>query len=182
MKNVFEEIFSAVLDQQEILNAVNVNLQPVLHGRKAGDNGDENFRKLSFCLGYHIKKVEILKSIIFTFFMHNVIRKDLDKREIEANVDGIISAEKDMDALIETAHAFYGEASFKSRDQRDASYLITCMKLIIKGCLLVDFIAYLSNRKHNSFLASSYEKLTDSFDKALDQYAGKALTDLMKSM
>ncbi len=182
MKNVIEEIFSAVLDQQAIVGAVNANLQPVLHGRKTGDNGDEYFRKLSFCFGYHIKKVEILKSIIFTFFKHNIIKKNLDKNQIETNVDGILASEKDMNEMIETAHAFFGEVSFKSQDQRDASYLMSCMKLIIKACLLVNFIEYLSNEKHNSFLAASYDKLTDMFDKALDMYAGKAFTDIMKSM
>jgi hypothetical protein len=182
MQNVIEEIFSAVSDQQEIVNAVNVNLQPVLHGRKAGASGDEYFRKLSFCLGYHIRKVEILKSIIFTFLKHNVIRKNLDKSQIAANVDGIISSEKNMNELVETAHAFLGEASFKSPDQRDASYLMACMKLIIKACLLVNFIEYVSNNKHKSFLASSYDKLTEMFDKALELHAGKALMYIMKSM
>jgi hypothetical protein len=182
MKNVIEEIFSDVFDQQEIVNAVNMNLQPVLHGRKAGDNGDEYFRKLSFCLGYHIRKVEILKSIIFTFFKHNVIRKNLDKNQIAANVDGIISSDKDMNELIETAHAFIDKASFNSQDQRDASYLMSCMKLIIKACLLVNFIEYVSNRKHKSFLASSYDKLTEMFDNALDRHAAKAFMEIMKAM
>jgi hypothetical protein len=182
MQNVIEEILSAVFDQQELVTAVNLNLQPVLHGRKTGDNGDEYFRKLSFCLGYHIRKVEILKSIIFTFFKHNVIKKNLDKNQIAANVDGIISSEKDMNELIATAHAFYDKALFNSLEQRDSSYLMTCMKLIIEACLLINFIEYVSNKKHKSLLSVSYEKLTEMFDKALNMYAGKAFMEIMKSM
>ncbi len=182
MNNMIEEIFSAVFDQQEIVSAVNLNLQPVLQGRKEEDDGDEYFRKLSFCLGYHIRKVEILKSIVFTYFKHNVIRKNLDKNEIAANVDGIISTEKDMIELIETAHTFVDTASFGSMDQRDASYLVSCMKLIIKASLLVDFIEYVSNKEHKSFLASSYDKLIEMFDKALDRQTTKAFMEIMKSM
>jgi hypothetical protein len=181
MKNLIEEIFSEVFDQEEIVAAVNMNLQPVLHCRKAG-NGEEYFKKLSFCLGYHIRKVEVLKSIIFTFFMHNVIRKNLDKSRIEADVDGIISSEEDMTKLIETAHSFYGNTLFNSQDQRDASYLMTCMKMIIKTRLLVNFIDYVSNRKHRSFLSVPYDKLTSIFDEVLDVYTGKAMMEIMKAM
>ncbi len=182
MKNAIEEIFSNISDQQEIVSAININLSPVLHGRKESDDKEEYFRKLSFCLGYHIKKVEILKSIILTYFKHNVIKKGLDKNQITANVDGIISSETDMNELVETARAFYGKTVFNSRDQRDASYLMMCMKLIIESCLLVNFIDYVSNKKHGSFLSYSYDKLVEMFDKTLEKHAGNALQNVIKSM
>src|SRR5512139_2294400 len=97
MKNAIEEIFSNISDQQEIVSTINMNLSPVLQGRKEPGNKEEYFRKLLFCLGYHIRKVEILKSIILTYLKHNVIKKGLDKGQITANVDGIISSETDMD-------------------------------------------------------------------------------------
>lgn len=182
MKNAIEEIFSNITDQQEIVNAINVNLRPVLHERKVSDNKEEYFRKLSLCLGYHIKKVEILKSIIFTFFKHNVIKKEMDKNQIAANIDGIISSETDMNELIEKARAFYGKTVFNSHDQRDASYLMTCMKLIIESCLLVSFIDYVSNKKHGSFLSYSYDRLVEIFDMTLEKSAGNTLQRVIKSM
>ncbi len=182
MKKVIEEIFLNISDQQEIVSTININLKPVLHSRKETDNKEEYFNKLSFCLGYHIKKVEILKSIILTYFKHNVIKKGLDKKQIEANVEGIISSETGMNELIETARAYYGEALFKSHEQRDASYLVTCMKLIVEACLLVNFIEYVSSRKHESFLAYPYEKLVEIFDKTLEKFAGDAIQVVLRSM
>ncbi len=182
MKNFMEKIFSKISDQRQIVSAININLKPVLHGRKESDNKEEYFNKLSFCLGYHIKKVEILKSIIHTYFKYNVIKQGLEKKQIEANVEGIISSETGMNELIKTARAYYGEALFKSAEQRDASYLITCMKLIIEACLLVNFIEYVSSRKHESFLPYPYENLVEIFDKTLEKSAGDALRVVLRSM
>jgi hypothetical protein len=182
MSNPIEEIFLNISDQQEVVKTININLRPVLHGRKESDNEEEYFNKLSFCLGYHIKKVEILKSIVLTYFKHNVIRKGLDKNQVEANVEGIISSETGMSELIETARAFYDKALFKSHEQRDASFLMNCMKLIIESCLLVNFIEYVSNREHKSFLSYSYDELVEIFNEILEKCAGKALQDVITSM
>ncbi len=182
MEKIMEEIFLNILDQQEIVNTININLRPVLQGRKESDSKDEYFNKLSFCLGYHIKKVEVLKSIILTYFKHNVIRKGLDKTQIETNIEGIITSENSMSDMIGTALTYYDKTLFKSLEQRDASYLMTCMKIIIESCLLVNFIEYVSNREHASFLSCPYDQLVEIFDKTLGKYAGNAFQNVIKSM
>ncbi len=182
MENMIEEIFTGTFDQREILDAVQTNLRPLLHGRKGAENGEEYFRKLSLCLGYHIRKVEILKSIVSTFFRHNTIRKNMDKTQISATVEGIISSETDMNKLLETAHAFYAKALFKSIDQRDASYLMACMKLIIEACLLINFIEHISNGRHRSFLSLSPDKLVEIFDKTLEKQVSHVFQGMVKSM
>jgi hypothetical protein len=106
----------------------------------------------------------------------------LDKNQIEANVQGIISSETGMNELIETARAFYDKALFKSHEQRDASYLVTCMKFIIESCLLVNFTEYVSNRDHRSFLSYPYDELVETFKKTLERYVGKAFQDVIRSM
>jgi hypothetical protein len=182
MENVIDGIFTTTFDRQEIVDNVRNNLQPILHGRRAGENSKENFKKLSLCLGYHVKKVEILKGIVFTFFKYNTIKKGMDKDQISASVDGIISSESDKDSLLETAHAFLAKASFKSDEQRDASYLMSCMKLIIEGCLLVNFINYISNSRQISFLTFPSDELTETFEKILRERLGSVLQAMIKSM
>ena len=182
MKNFIDEIFAKTFDRQQIVGAINENLQPVLHGRRGEEEREEYFKKLSFCLGYHVKKVEILKSIIFTYFKHNTIKKNMDREQILASVEGILSAETDMKSLIETGHAFYDKTLFKSYDQRDASYLMSCMKLIIEACLLVDFIHYVSNSRHKSILSFSPDKLIDMFGSTLKAHTGEVFQSIMKSM
>ncbi len=182
MEKIMEEIFLNIRDQQEIVNTININLRPVLHGRRESDSKDEYFNKLSFCLGYHIKKVEVLKSIILTYFKHNVIKKGLEKTQIETNIEGIIISETNMSDMIEAARTYYEKVSFKSLEERDASYLMTCMKLIIESCLLVNFIEYISNREHASFLSCAYDQLVEIFDKTLGKFAVNAFQDVIKSM
>ncbi|HET6421962.1 MAG TPA: hypothetical protein VFG19_17530 [Geobacteraceae bacterium] len=87
-----------------------------------------------------------------------------------------------MSEMIDTARAYHDKALFESRDQRDASYLTNCMKLIIESCLLVGFIEYVSSRKHASFLSYPYDKLVGNFNEILGKYAGDAFKAVIRSM
>lgn len=182
MQNIIEDIFTTTFDRQEVADAVKMNLQPLIQARKGAATPEEYFDKLSVCLGYHLKKVEVLKNIITTFFRHNTVRKKMDKKQISATADGIIASEADLTKLMEFARTSYDKTVFDSIDQRDASYVMTSMKLIIESCLLVNFIEYISNNKQASFLSYPPEKLIETFDKTLADITGKVLQGVVKSM
>lgn len=180
MKIKIEEIMRESLDQQEIMSVVKANLHPILQARK--EEGEEYFNRLSVCLGYQMKKVEKLKTIITTFFAHDTIKKSMDKNEITRMVEGIVSFEADVAEVAETARTFYADTTFNSVDQRDASYLMACMKLIIEGCLLTNFVAYVSNNKTIRFSTFPQQQLGKTFEKTLGEFTGKAFQELVQGM
>jgi hypothetical protein len=181
MADTVEEILNRSCDRTGLVDAVRINLGPILQERKRGEQA-EMFRKLCLCAGYHIRKVEILKSIVFTFFKHNTIKKNVDRNGISSAVDGIISCETDIGALVETAHTYHGHLAFDSNEQRDAIYLTTCMRLIIESSLLVNFIEQISNAKDACVLPSPPEKLIEEFDRTLKRYTDENVRGIISAI
>jgi hypothetical protein len=182
MKRTIEEVFAKTFNQKEMLTNVNLNLQPILQERKEAKNQEEFFKKLSFCAGYQIKKVDVLRSIVFSYLTHNTINKNLNKKRILENVDGIIYSEAEASKIVEAADSYYKNASFKSNGERDASYIMTCMKFTIESCLMINFIEYVSNNRSNINLPDSPDKSIEMFNNTIGKYANNVFESIMKSI
>jgi hypothetical protein len=182
MKKTIEEIFVKTLNQKEILANVNLNLMPILQERNKANNQEEFLKKLSFCAGYHIKKVETLRAIIFSYFTHNTINRNLNKKRIFESIDGIIYSEAGENKIIEAADSYYKNASFKSNGERDASYIMTCIRFIIESCLMINFMEYVSNNRSNVDLPDSPDKSIEIFSNSIGKYVNNVFESIMKSI
>jgi hypothetical protein len=170
MEHIIENIFIEIRENKEILAAINLSLQPILRERKEADNYEKYFNKLSFCAGYQINKAKILKTIIYNSLLHNTIGYGLDKKLIMEKVDGIISAEADAGIFNVTADHYHSKAVFKSNDEKDATYIMTCMRFIIQSCLMIDFIAYLSKTQSKIIFAAPANNTMETITGALEKH------------
>ena len=181
MENMFDKIFGQVFDMNEIMAEINLNLRPVLLTRKDEESRIKYIDKLSFCVGYQIKKNEVLKTIIYNYMLHHTIGKDLNRKEILEKVDGIISSEVDVKKLMELTDHYFSSAAFKSDDERDATYILTCMKHIIESWLAVSFIEYISSGKSDLLLKTSADKTMTAFNRTIEKYTKNVLDNISKA-
>jgi hypothetical protein len=181
MEKKIEKIFGQVFDMNGIMAEINSNLRPVLLTRKDEENRIKYIEKLSFCVGYQIKKNEVLKTIIYNYMLHHTIGKDLNRKEILEKVDGIISAEVDVKKLMELTEHYFSSAAFKSDDERDATYIMTCMKHIIESWLAVSFIEYISIGKSDLLVKISADKGMTAFNRTIEKYTKNVLDNISKA-
>ena len=181
MEKTIENIFEHIFDMNGIMTEINLNLQPVLLLRKDEKSRIKYSDKLSFCVGYQIKKNEVLKTIVYNYLLHNTIGKNLNRKMILEKVDGIITSEVDVKKLVELTDHYFSSAAFKSDDERDATYIMTCMKHIIESWLAVSFIEYISSGKSDSLLKTSADKAMTVFNRTIEKYTKNVLDNISKA-
>jgi hypothetical protein len=181
MDNLIEDIFVRITDNKEILPEINSSLLPILKLRKEAKNTKEYSNQLSFCVGYHLKMVGILKTIITNYFIHNTITDNLNKEIILQKVDGIMSSEADADKLIELTNYYFSKSTFNSSVERDTAYIMTCMKNIIESCLMLNFIEYVSMKKPNLSSSSATDKALDEFYRMIEKYTDIVMESIAKA-
>jgi hypothetical protein len=181
MEKTFEKIFGHIFDMKGIMAEITANLQPVLLTRKDGAHRTTYFDKLSFCVGYQLKKNEVLKTIVYNYMLHHTIGKNLNRQMILEKVDGIISSEVDVKKLLELTDHYFSGAVFKSDDERDATYIMTCMKHIIESWLTVGFIEHISSEKSDPLRKASADKAMQAFNRTIEIYSKKVLAEISKA-
>lgn len=181
MEKTIEKILGNIFDMNGIMTEINSNLQPVLLTRKDEKSRVKYIDKLSFCVGYQIKKNEVLKTIVYNYMLHNTIGKNLNRKMILEKVDGIISSEVDVKKLMELTDHYFSNVAFKSDDERDATYIMTCMKHIIESWLTVSYIEYISSGKSDSLLKTSADKAMKVFNMTIDKYTKNVLDNISKA-
>jgi len=181
MEKAIEKIFANIFDMNGIMAEINANLQPVLLLRRDEKSRIKYIDKLSFCVGYQIKKNEVLKTIVYNYMLHNTIGKNLDRKVILEKVDGIISSEADVQKLMELTAHYFSSAAFKSDDERDATYIMTCMKHIIESWLTVGFIEHISSEKSKPLLKTSADKAMGAFNGTIEKYTKNVLANISKA-